>query len=279
MKQIETLIPDIYNILSTPTQLDEDAAKIFATNIVDAVRSSLIQDHGDRSKLRMSSIGIKCDRKLWYQTHNVEGEALPPSARLKFLFGHVLEALLLLLAKAAGHTVTGEQDTVTLQGVKGHRDGVVDGVTTDSKSTSTRSFAKFKDGLQAVDDDFGYLTQLGSYVESGKDDPLVLDKDRGAFLVVDKQFGHLALDIHNFKGKDHGKIFLQAQTAVDKTTAPPRGYMPEADGKSGNEKLGTVCSYCEFKKTCWPGIQTYLYSSGPRYLTTVVREPDVPKLN
>ena len=56
---------------------------------------------------------------------------------------------------------------------------------------------------------------------------------------------------------------------------PNRAFSDVPDGKSGNMKLGTQCSYCEFKKVCWPDLKTYIYSSGPRYLTKVVREPKV----
>jgi hypothetical protein len=42
-------------------------------------------------------------------------------------------------------------------------------------------------------------------------------------------------------------------------------------------KLGTGCSYCAFKKHCWPGLRGFAYSGGPRYLTNVVKTPDVPE--
>jgi hypothetical protein len=40
-------------------------------------------------------------------------------------------------------------------------------------------------------------------------------------------------------------------------------------------KLDTGCSYCPHKFNCWPDLKTYYYSTGPRYLTKVVREPRV----
>ena len=48
---------------------------------------------------------------------------------------------------------------------------------------------------------------------------------------------------------------------------------PEPDGKSGNTKLCTQCSYCDFKKICWPHMRTFIYKGGPRYLINVAREP------
>ncbi len=51
------------------------------------------------------------------------------------------------------------------------------------------------------------------------------------------------------------------------------GIVP--DGKSGNMKLGTKCSYCKYKNECHPDLRTFLYSGGPRFLTEVVNEPKV----
>ena len=53
----------------------------------------------------------------------------------------------------------------------------------------------------------------------------------------------------------------------------PCSFEDEEDGKSGNRKLGMNCSYCAFKHTCWPGVQTIPYAQGPRYLTKIVRPP------
>ena len=59
------------------------------------------------------------------------------------------------------------------------------------------------------------------------------------------------------------------------TPIPERCYPDIPDGKSGNMKLSVPCSYCSFKEHCWPELRTFIYSNGPRYLTKVVRTPDV----
>ena len=56
---------------------------------------------------------------------------------------------------------------------------------------------------------------------------------------------------------------------------PERPYKDVADGMSGNRKLGTMCSYCQFKTLCWPGLRTFVYSSGPVFMTKVVKTPNV----
>jgi hypothetical protein len=192
---------------------------------------------------------------------------------MKFLFGDILEELLLFLAEEAGHTVTGRQDELVIGGVKGHRDAVVDGVLVDAKSASSFSFKKFKDGLTHDTDSFGYLTQLNSYHQASND----VDKDKMAFLVIDKQLGHIHLDEHKPSKEDYSKL-AQYKTAMVQEAIPPRCYEDEEEGKSGNRKLGTICGYCPFKKKCWPEMRTFLYARGPVYLTRVERLPDVKEV-
>src|SRR5690606_22719500 len=118
---------------------------------------------------------------------------------LKFSYGHILEEYILLLAKAAGHSVEGMQDEVVLNGVRGHRDVVVDGCVVDVKSVNSRSFQKFKTGALAQDDRFGYLDQLDGYTVGSADDPLVLVKDKAYIFAVDQELGGLCLYEHNVR--------------------------------------------------------------------------------
>src|SRR5690606_19057418 len=124
--------------------------------------------------LRVSNLGTPCDRRLWFSINHPElAEPLEPHTRLKFLLGDVWEAVLLFLAKIAGHRVEGQQDEISLHGVLGHRDAVIDGTIVDVKSASSFSFDKFENHLKPEDDSFGYLTQINSYLEAAQDDPIV----------------------------------------------------------------------------------------------------------
>ncbi len=48
-------------------------------------------------------------------------------------------------------------------------------------------------------------------------------------------------------------------------------------------KLSVGCSYCAYKNDCWSdandghGLRKFIYSKGPRWLTKVVSEPNVPE--
>lgn len=276
-KQIETLIPDIHELLIKGVEVSDEDARAFGEQMAVLVQERLKREPREGT-LRMSNLG-KPDRQLWYEVNTPEdAEKMHPNSYLKFLYGDVIEALLLFLAKQAGHTVEGEQAELEIEGVKGHRDAVVDGVTTDAKSASPFAFKKFERGLQPEEDAFGYISQINNYIEAGKDDPLVSDKTRGAFLAMNKVTGDLALDIHQKSPVPVEEIIKYKKEMVAQRLPPERCYEPEPMGKSGNMKLGLNCSYCAFKKKCWPEMRTFLYATGPVFLTEVKEEPRVPEV-
>lgn len=224
----------------------------------------------------MSNIG-KGARQLWYDKRYGREESLPPSTIFKFIYGDLIESLLLFLARVSGHSVTARQAEVVVNGIKGHIDADIDGVTVDVKSASTHSFRKFADGTLAENDAFGYVEQLAGYCESRGTD--------GAFLAADKQNGFIAyLPIAKEELKAHVDVperIEYLKGAVESDVEPERCYEDEEEGKSGNRALGINCSYCAHKIRCWTdannglGLRTFLYSSGPKFLTKVVREPNV----
>lgn len=283
MKTIHTLVQDIEDVVSGKGGWDATISAFFANRVMDTVNRRYVEEKSSKSGgLRMSSLGTPCSRKLWYNaTGKGEVLPLPASSMLKFLYGDLLEDLLISLALAAGHNVEGCQDVMYIDGIKGHRDCVIDGVTVDVKSASTYSFRKFKENGLREEDPFGYLEQLSSYVYAAKDDPLVKDKKHGAFLVIDKQHGHLCLDMYDLSSLIDNKKEKVAslKEMVASSTPPARAYSDEPEGKSGNRKLGVACSYCDYKVECWPGVRTFMYSgpTGPKpvFLTKVNKEPRV----
>lgn len=230
--------------------------------------------------LRLSQMGPRCPCALWHSIHKPEAaEALPPWAEVKYSFGHIVEALAIVLAKAAGHEVTGEQDELTVDGVVGHRDCVIDGCVVDVKSCSSRAFSKFKDRSFKEDDSFGYLDQLDGYVVGSVLDSLVTVKDQGYIWAIDKQRGHMVLYEHTIREHSIHNRIAEYKRIVGRNTAPDCTCKTVPDGKSGNIKLGTTASYSAYKHCCFPALRTFLYATGPIYLTTVVRKPDVPEID
>ena len=277
-KTINTLVQDIYALFTEPHEFDEDNVENFARRLATHIKNRISDEKG-KPGLRMSNLGTPCDRKLWYSVNTPDdAEELRPEVRFKFLYGDILEELVLFLAAEAGHSVEGAQDTLEINGVIGHRDAVVDGVLVDVKSASTYSFGKFRDHLTKDKDSFGYLDQLGAYLYASQDDPLVKNKNIAAFIAVDKTLGHIAVDIQPKTGKNYDSLVETKRYILASKTPPNRAYFDEEDGKSGNRKLGVECSYCPFKAKCWPNLRVFGYSTGPRFLTVVKNEPKVPEI-
>lgn len=278
LKTISTLVKDIQNRITSNEPFEEAAVTRFGRQLASILAARLSRGNSPPS-LRVSNLGTPCDRKLWYSINRAElAEPLSPSAKFKFLFGDIIEEVILFLAKAAGHTVEAEQAEVNLHGVKGHIDAVIDGELVDVKSASTYSFNKFKTHELVNKDDFGYRTQLHSYLTALRD-PALHVTNRAHFLAIDKTLGNITLDTHTFPEVDYERLVDQKRKMLAFPKPPSRGYNDEADGKSGNRKLGVACSYCPFKTECWPGLRAFAYSRGPMFLTQVVYEPKVPELS
>lgn len=185
---------------------------------------------------------------------------------------------MLFLAELAGHEVKGRQDEQEISGIKGHRDAIIDGTLVDVKSASSYSFTKFKDGKLSEDDGFGYIPQLMSYLEAGQDDDEITDKTQAAFFVVDKTHGFMALDFHRREEGVYGKKFFESKKEMLNGPEPEQCYEEKDFGKSGNKVVHRLCTYCGFKKHCFPEMRVFNYANGPVYLSKVVNEPAVEEL-
>ncbi len=279
-KEIRTLVEDMYNVIEGKGGWDGTLGSIMGQGIALVANQRFSKRQEPRGYLSLSSIGTPCKRKLWYKINQTkDAEELQPNTLLKFFFGDMIEELALTLAIAAGHDVKGQQDRLNVHGIKGHRDAVIDGMTVDVKSASPFAFKKFKEGNLREDDPFGYISQLSSYVYAAKDDPLVTNKTAGAFLVIDKVNGHICLDVYDFEDelKIKEKEMLEAKEMVAGPIPQDRIPPIPQSKTSPNTKLAMSCSYCEFRKVCWPEARTFIYSTGPLHLVDVVNEPRVPQ--
>lgn len=230
----------------------------------------------------MSSAGEKCIRKLWFrQNQPASADTLSGPTRLKFLIGDIHGLVIPQLAEQAGHKVEALEEKVEYEGVIGHVDAIIDGTIVDVKSANSRSMEKFRKHTLERDDPFGYVDQISLYAEALKGDSRVRDPSRVAFIAADKELGHIVLDTYEPRKRDWKAVIQGIKDALKKPEPPDRAYGDEADGASGNRGLCVQCRYCEYKRHCWSdanggrGLRQFLYAAGPKWLTKVVRTPDV----
>ena len=284
MKTIDTLVQDI-NALFDPlidNELNEEKLEehleTFTSSLKETITEFLKEKPRTTRNLRLSSIG-RPTRQLWYDKNSKEEpRPLEPSTRIKFLYGHILEDLLILFCKLAGHKVTDQQKQVDVEGIKGHQDCMIDDVLVDCKSASGRSFEKFAKKTLYSDDPFGYIAQISAYAEGN-------GVDEAAFLAIDKQHGHICLTpVHSLEMINAKERIKYLKGIMDKDTPPDRCQSDLPDGSSGNRKLAIGCLYCPHKRTCWSdanqgkGLRVFDYAKGHRFLTNVSKEPNVEEI-
>ena len=277
MSKINTVVKDVNKIFSQigsgkPVELPEKKVDILLSNLKEA----LSQWSTPREKsvgLRMSNVG-RPNRQLWYDIKsNKNQEDFSPAVIFRFLYGHVVEELLLFFVDLAGHKVEHQQAEVNVLGLKGHVDCLIDDVVIDIKSASDFSFRKFKDGKLSQDDPFGYLAQLAAY-EHG------FGKSGGGFLVANKSSGEICLYIPDELEVPNIESRLETVRTELKEDVPPRErcYPIIAKGKSGNMGLHNSCKWCRHKFQCNPDLRVFKYSNTLEYLTEVEVLPSVEEI-
>jgi len=282
--KLDTLVDDIYGQLGKLFEgkafnLSDEDLDMTASRIKDSLLAwARPSERNSEFSLRMSNVGRPA-RQLWYEQNIPTESTTPhPSLQIKFLYGHILEEILLMLVRAAGHNVTDEQKEITVKGIKGHIDCKIDGEVVDVKTASKFAFNKFREGRLAEDDPFGYMSQLAGYEEAEK-------SSEGGFLVINKESGELCL--YRPEELDKPAINQQIQTvkkALKLATPPPRCYESVPEGKKGNMKIHRNCNYCAYKFECYKdanngtGLRVFKYSNGPTYLTHVEVAPRVEEV-
>ena len=285
MKTIDTLVADIYSLFesSVPDMSDDEVDNIidkFGDALKVHLKRFIYEEERRRDTLRLSAIG-KPERQQWYSAsphskvkENIE---LQGKDKIKFLYGYILEELLLTLSSLAGHEVKDEQKEVSIEGVLGHQDAVIDNVLVDCKSSSGRGFDKFKNNYVSSDDPFGYIAQISSYAEAN-------GLTEAAFLAINKQTGEICLSkVHSMEMINATDRVKYIKNMVNQSN-PPKCYSDVPDGKSGNRKLDVGCIYCDYKRDCWKdsnggqGLRVFDYATNPRYLTQVSKMPNVEEI-
>ena len=282
-KKLDTLIDDMNGILSgissgKAPKVKEEQIDKFLNNTKLALLDWLQPRKSSGKGLRMSVIGRPA-RQLWYDNHiERKQEIHDPSTQLKFLYGHVLEHLLLFLVEISGHTVTAQQKKVQVEDVNGHMDCKIDGEVVDVKSASAMSFKKFKNGTLYEDDPFGYIAQLAGYEHNE-------GTTNGGLLAVNKSSGEIALFRPDELMKPNAKDLINnLKEKLTQNEPPEKCYQPIPHDKTGNLKLPVGCVYCSHKFICHAdsndgdGLRVFKYANSNVFMTKVVNQPKVEEI-
>ena len=282
---MNNIAEDIYAALTPLTKgkhldISDEDIENFGESMKAALTSWARPPKRDSSfSLRMSNIG-KPIRRLWFDKHgDVTQEGHSPQTFIKFLYGHLLEEVVLMLARLTDNDVSSEQKEVVVDSVSGHMDCKINGEVVDVKTASGYAFRKFKDGSLREDDPFGYIPQLAGYEEAE-------GTEKGGFLVINKESGELCF----FAPDDLDKPIVRDRIskitkALDKKKPPSDlCYEPLDEGKKGNNKLHKNCTFCPHKFECFKdsndgeGLRTFKYNRGYMYLTKVASTPRVEEI-
>ena len=274
---IKSLIADISN--GKPANMTEENLDVFLQNIKEAMLAWNKPYNAEKyaGKLRMSILG-KPSRQLWYDKFSPKDKKEENAGlNLKFLYGHIIEHLVLYLAELAGHKIEDQQMKVEIDGVTGHIDSKIDGEICDVKSASSFSFKKFQTGEIVGDDPFGYHAQLSGYETA-------MGTKAGGFLVVDKSTGDICFYKPDDMAKPNVKTLIKnLKTTLEQDTPPEKCY-PYKEEKNGNKTLAIGCQFCPHKWECHAdanggkGLRVFRYSNKDTILTEVIKLPKVDEV-
>lgn len=291
-KAFETLLIDVKNLMDggLPETMSSDQVTWLANmggRMALHLKSDLdprkMKERPDKT-IYASELGAPCVRKVYYAVREPGGDDVIPletTARVKFLYGDMVEELALSLAKFSGHKVEDTQKSVDIPladgwTLHGRLDAKIDGVVVDVKSCSSRAYQKYvEQGLTPETDMFGYMYQLATYMVG-------TNTKEGAFWFVCRDTGEMhfeGIQPDNFdeftkEVVDRGNSVVAAISGED----VPERLADRPFGKGGNRQLATGCAYCQYRNRCWPEARTFIYSNGPVYLSEVKKEPKVPEL-
>jgi len=274
---IKKLIADISN--GKPANMTEENMNVFLNNIKEAMLAwnTPPVKTDKEGQLRMSVLG-KPPRQLWYDKHSPkERKDDDAGLNLKFLYGHIIEHLVLYLAELAGHKIEDQQKKVEIDGITGHIDSKIDGEICDVKSASPFSFKKFQSGEIVGDDPFGYHAQLSGYETA-------MGTKAGGFLVVDKSSGDICFYKPDDMAKPNVKSLIKTLKSTLEQDTPPEKCYDFKTEKNGNKTLATGCMFCSHKWECHAdvndgkGLRVFKYSNKNVMLAEVVKQPNVDEI-
>ena len=257
-----SLISYLVNVLDGKAEMPSYLFDEFA----DLSRKAL-EKHFTRKKedfrLRMSNVG-KPLCQLQMQAKGVEPEKPSHDFIVRMIIGDMLEALVIVLLKAAKIEVKSRHQKVSLgvgdRQIEGEYDIELDDGIYDIKSVSPFSFTtKFNadNGYDKIkqSDSFGYISQGHGY-------GMAANKPFKGWIAINKTTGEIvftdAKHTNEEKKEVYSKIYNTSVALLDEKpfercfTDVEEVYYSKP---TGNRTLGIECSYCPYKHDCWDNLE------------------------
>jgi hypothetical protein len=206
----------------------------------------------------MSNIG-RPTCQLWFEKNKPdEGMPFPSTFVMNMMLGDIVESVFKGLLRQAGVAYEDSKKVsmeLTIDSkIEGTYDIVIDDAVDDIKSASDWSYRnKFESfDTLAKEDPFGYVGQLAGYAQA-------LNKRAGGWWVINKANGSFkyvpadGLDLTKEIDKLSNNISIVQNNEFERCFEPIEETFR---GKpTGNKILGTTCSFCRFKHSCWTDLQ------------------------
>ena len=249
------------------------AIKDFAKECEESVERQLNKER--KFSIRMSGLG----RPLCQQLLDRQGlkEDMDYNALFRFMFGDLVESVIVLIMEQAdvdivdkqkavkldigGHTVTGTLDLIL-------RDEMGVEKVWDVKSASEWAF-KFKytgfGGYDKIkeDDPFGYIMQGYLYGEA-------TGLPFGGWIVVNKSSGEIAMvEAPDWQEEDRKEYLKDAEVRVKRLLDPNPDFVKPFKSefetykvkgeiiRTGNKTLPKICGMCGYRSHCWSKSQLH----------------------
>ena len=257
-----SLISYLVNVLDGKAEMPSYLFDEFA----DLSRKAL-EKHFTRKKedfrLRMSNVG-KPLCQLQMQAKGVEPEKPSHDFIVRMIIGDMLEALVIVLLKAAKIEVKSQHQKVSLgvgdRQIEGEYDIELDDGIYDIKSVSPFSFTtKFNadygyDKIK-LSDSFGYISQGHGY-------GMAANKPFKGWIAINKTTGEIVFTDSKHTDEEkkevYSKIYNTSVALLDEKpfercfTDVEEVYYSKP---TGNRTLGIECSYCPYKHDCWDNLE------------------------
>jgi len=241
------------------TDMSEDTID----KVCEDIREAMRRQFGSGSKRgafrpRMSNVG-RPTCQLWYEK-NKPDTALPRPTTfvMTMILGDIVEAVFKgLLTEAGIEYEENEKTTVEFDSgvtVSGTADISIDGAVDDIKSASAWSYKNKFESYYTLSqmDDFGYVAQLAGYAKG-------LGKKAGGWWVINKASGEFkyvpatGLDIKEECDNINTSLKKLKENVFERCFEPETEYFRSKP--TGHKVLCKTCSFCDYRKDCWPSLQ------------------------